>query len=177
MGMVSVQPSEVLLEGVRLLEPVLAPHGVRFEFRGTGRGSGGDFAWGEFARGDRRLELHFMYSLGLVTYHVGEFQIAPEPYLRALGVPRGANRYPGFSDEPLDGFRGLAHDVGRFGGEFLSGDAAVLCRAARAEMARLAAEQQRYCQRSFAGSGRRHRPHTRPPESARILLRAALLPV
>ena len=77
----------MLLAGVELLDELLAPHGFRFEFRGADRGSGGEFAWGEYVRGERRLELHFRYSLGLVAYRVGGLWIAHEPYLRALGVP------------------------------------------------------------------------------------------
>ena len=116
---------------------MLAPCGFRFELREAGRGSGGRFAWGEYVRDDRRLELHFRYSLGLVTYHAGRFSIAHEPYLLALGVPRGDNQYPGFSDDPLEGFRSLAHDLSRFCREFLSGDATILRRIAIEETSRL----------------------------------------
>ena len=39
-------------------------------------------------------------------------------------VGRGQARYPGFSDDPLDGFRDLATDLVRFGSVFLAGTTA-----------------------------------------------------
>jgi len=41
--------------------------------------------------------------------------------MRAILGTKGGSRYPGFSDEPLDGFRGLAYDLEHFGGGFLKG--------------------------------------------------------
>lgn len=87
----------------------------------VGRGSGGEFAYGEYARGDRRLELHFRYSLGLVTYHTGSNTLSHEAYMKALGAGSTEAQYPRYSDDLLDGFRHLAA-----GDDFLSGDAAVL---------------------------------------------------
>ena len=79
-----------------ILEPVLSPHGFRFEFRDAGKGAGGFFAWGEFVRRDRRLELHYRLSLGLVMYHALGKKVSHEAYMRELG--RWENhRYPGFS--------------------------------------------------------------------------------
>src|ERR1700733_2642043 len=43
-------------------------HGFVFGPTTAGDGSGGSFARGEFRGGNRRLELHYRYSLGLVTY-------------------------------------------------------------------------------------------------------------
>jgi hypothetical protein len=40
--------------------------------------------------------------------------------MRALGC-RKESAYPGFSADPLDGFRRLASDLERFGDEFLKG--------------------------------------------------------
>ncbi len=77
------------------------------------------------------LELHFRSSLGMVAYRLGRLVVAHEPYLRALGVPVGTNQYPGFSDDPLDGFRHLAYDLSHFCADFCSGDASVLRVAAR----------------------------------------------
>lgn len=138
------RPSTVLLAGVELLDPVLAPSGFKFELDATGCGSGGEFARGAYVRGDRRLELHFRHSLGLVEYCCFRSHLTHELYLRALGVPPGQNRYPGFSDDPLDGFRHLAHDLEHFCGEFLSGDGSVLRRGALAEVAHAAARQRVY---------------------------------
>jgi len=62
----------------------------------------------------------------MVTYHVGDHVLSHEAYMRALGVPVGATKYPGYSADPLHGFRHLAADIAEFGSEFLSGDARVL---------------------------------------------------
>jgi hypothetical protein len=123
------------MEGVSILEPVLTPHGFVFEFREEGRGAGGLFARGEFVSGDRRLELHFRYSLGLVTYHVGANQVSHAAYMDELGV-RSQASYAGFSDAPMDGFRHLASDLERFASDFLLGDGSIAIRAAKADDSR-----------------------------------------
>jgi len=124
-------PKDALLEGAKILGQMLRPTGFEFHFRGEGRGSGGSFAWGEFVRGDRRLELHFRRNLGLVSYHVGNLCATHESYMRQLGVWK-ERRYPGFSEEPTDAFRGLAHDLG-LAEDFLTGTAANLKQAAAKE--------------------------------------------
>jgi hypothetical protein len=129
--MTSLTPKESLLAGVEILKPTLAPLGFVFEFRTEGRGSGGGFAWGEFVRGDRRLELHYRGNLGLVAYHAADKTVTHEAYMRELGV-WGRNHYPGFSDEYLQAFRDLAHDLG-FAQDFTSGTASVLLAAASKE--------------------------------------------
>jgi hypothetical protein len=67
--MAAMTPREILLRGKEELDPLLTPQGFYFEFRSEGPSSGGPFAWGEFVRGDRRLELHFRDSLGLVRLY------------------------------------------------------------------------------------------------------------
>jgi len=126
-----VTPKETLLAGVRVLDRILGPAGFVFEFREEGGGSGGHFAWGEYVQGTRRLELHFRESLGLVTYHVADCSASHEAYMRGLGVWEQC-RYPGVSNEPLDGFADLAADL-RHAQDFLSADALVLRRVAAQE--------------------------------------------
>lgn len=101
---------EVLRKGAQSLQAVLAPHGFNFEIRGSGNSSGGTFAWGEFVRENRRLELHFRNSLGLVRYHIADQSASHETYMRELGAWADC-RYPGFSDDAMDAFRDLAHDI------------------------------------------------------------------
>jgi hypothetical protein len=116
---ITVDPKEALFEGVKIIGPLMASNGFTFHFRDEGSGSGGKFAWGEFVRKDRRLELHFRHSLGLVRYHVRKANASHEAYMRELGVWAQC-RYPGFSDNPMDAFHNLAHDL-QFAGDFLSG--------------------------------------------------------
>ena len=131
-GGVSVsRPKDVLFQGVRILERVLVPKGFLFQFGDEGRGSGGEFAWGEFVRGDRRIELHFRHSLGLVRYHLGGQSASHESYMRGLGIWDQC-RYPGFSNDPLSAFHGLAHDLS-LAQDFLSGSAAILQQVANSE--------------------------------------------
>ena len=106
-----VDPKEALLDGAKILDPVLLPKGFQFQFRKEGKGSGGNFAWGEFVRKDRRLELHFRQSLGLVRYHVGDQSASHESYMQELGAWDQC-RYPGFSEVPAAAFHDLAHDLG-----------------------------------------------------------------
>ena len=130
------RPLEILRKGCEILDPVMNSHGFRFAKRDSGRGSGGYFANGDYVRGDRRLELHFRYSLGLVAYHIGAESVSHDAYLRALTKGEGGNQYPGFSDDPLEGFRHLAHDLQKFCSDFLSGDGGVLLAAAQDQRAR-----------------------------------------
>jgi len=121
-------PEQALLTGARILETVLAPNGFQFPIGGEGLGSGGRFAWGEFVRDDRNLELHFRQSLGLVRYHVGDHSAGHESYMRELGVSEQC-KYPGFSSDPMNAFLSLARDLA-FADDFLTGDALILRRAA-----------------------------------------------
>jgi hypothetical protein len=41
--------------------------------------------------------------------------------MRALLGKNGGSQYPGFSEDPLDGFRDLSYDLSHFCGDFLSG--------------------------------------------------------
>jgi len=120
---------EILDRGCKLLQSFLSKHGFAFLPLATGPSSGGPFASAEFKRGDRRLELHFRDSLGMVTYHLGPRSVTHEEYmLSVLGNPY-ASRYPGFSDDPLDAFRGLSEDLMEHCNEFLEGtDEAFLSR-------------------------------------------------
>ena len=58
---------QVLTAGVQLLDSLMQSYGFVYTATTVGVGSGGAFAAGEFRRGDRSLELHYRYSLGLVS--------------------------------------------------------------------------------------------------------------
>lgn len=124
-------PKSTLLDGVQILKPRLRTKRFKFRFLREGKGSGGAFASGEFVHGDRRLELHFRYSLGLVRYHVGKQNASHEYYMRELGVWDKC-KYPSFSDNYRDAFEGLAHDLS-FAEDFWDGSAETLRRAAAKE--------------------------------------------
>jgi hypothetical protein len=124
-------PKSALLDGSEILEKVLAPKDFHFQFRGEGKSSGGTYAWGEFLRGDRRLELHVRFNLGLVRYHVGTDSASHDYYMRELCV-RERCHYPGFSEDPKEAFLGLAHDLA-FADDFLTGTGDLLRQAAMRE--------------------------------------------
>jgi hypothetical protein len=112
---------ETFRVGCKILDEVMNPHGF-FLIEGlSGTSSGGNFARGEYIRGDRKLEIHFRFSLGLVTYHMGDLSLRHESYMRALLGKDGGNQYPGFSDDPLDGFSHLSYDLSHFCGDFMNG--------------------------------------------------------
>ena len=115
-------PGEILRQGCEILDPLMRAHGVAFGKTCSGRGSGGPFARGSYLNGDRELELHFRFSLGLVTYHFRDIQIGHESLMRLVAENCRVSKYPGFSEDPLDAFRGLAYDLENFGSAFLLGD-------------------------------------------------------
>jgi hypothetical protein len=112
----------MLLRGAEILGEVLQPAGFAFEFRGSGEGSGGLFAWGEFVREDRRVEIHFRHTLGMVAYHVGAAKLTHEDYLKCLGVYE-KRHFPDFPKHPLDSFKELSRDLREFCTDFVAGDA------------------------------------------------------
>jgi hypothetical protein len=125
-------PSETLREGRAALDPILRAHGFSFKEGPVGSGSGGPYASGGYVNGNRTLEIHFRFSLGLVTYHFGERAVDHESYMRAVLGNAGGNRYPGFSDEPISAFENLAYDLENFATAFLKGDSKEFIRCATA---------------------------------------------
>lgn len=116
------EPAEILKRGRVILDPVLQRYGFEFVAGPSGLGSGGRYASGAYVNGNRRLEFHYLFSLGLATYHFGEKSIDHEFYMRALLGTKGGNRYPGFSGDPMDAFKGIAYDVQNFATAFLEGN-------------------------------------------------------
>ena len=117
----ATEAQETLKVGAKILEGVMHFHEFVFAPISIGVGSGGAYAAGEFRRGDRFLELHFRRSLGLVTYHVGSLSLSHEDYMWSVVGQRYRTHYPGFSSDPLDGFRRLVIDLKEHCGGFLVG--------------------------------------------------------
>jgi hypothetical protein len=115
----------MLKAGIELLSEMMLSRGFLYTPTSAGRGSGGVFAAGEFRRGNRKLELHYRYSLGLVSYHVGSLMLSHEDFMWAVIGTRWRSHYPGFPKEPLDGFRNLLDDLKEYCGDFLTGSDAV----------------------------------------------------
>jgi hypothetical protein len=112
---------EVFEVGCEVLEAVLLPKGFRYVKGTNGRSSGGLFSSSKFVKADRTLEIHLRHSLGLVTYHMGTLSLSHQEYMHAVLGPNGKNKYPGFSDDPLDAFCNLASDLQDYCRDFLSG--------------------------------------------------------
>jgi len=117
----AASPDELLEAGRIILDPILTKHGFRWVAERSGHSSGGNFASGAYLRHTRRLELHFRYSLGLVSYFLGDSQVSHADYMRVAVSPGWRAAYPGFSQDPLDGFRHLAVDLAEHATAFLSG--------------------------------------------------------
>jgi hypothetical protein len=119
-------PTALLERGVAELAGVLGPAGFEFIQSDEGVDARGPFASGEFLRGDRRLELQVRSSLGLVRYHFGDESLSHEDLVRGVRALEGISeegQYPGFSTDPMAGFRHVRHDLDRFGAVFLRGGA------------------------------------------------------
>ncbi len=116
-----LEPQQMLKDGVEILDGVMRSHGFVYAPTAVGVGSGGSFAAGEFRRGNRTLELHYRYSLGLVTYHVRDLVLSHEDYMWSVLGRRWTSEYPGFPKEPLDDFRHLRADLEHHCIDFLSG--------------------------------------------------------
>lgn len=114
--------TDILLRGVEILDPIMKRHGFEFVLGKAGRGSGGNFASGKYVKDNRILEIHFRHTLGLVTYHIGPDSLRHEIYMRASLGKNGGNRYPCFSDDPLEGFRVLRSDLENYCSDFLEGN-------------------------------------------------------
>jgi len=115
-------PVDMLREGCGLLEPVMRRHGFSFKEGPAGVSSGGPSASGVYVNENQKLEIHFRFSLGLVTYHFGPTSLDHESYMHALLGTNGGNKYPGFSEDPFDAFKGLASDLENFATAFLNGN-------------------------------------------------------
>ena len=86
--------AESMEAGVDFLSGLMQSHGFAYAGTAIGKGSGGAFASGEYRRGDRRLELHFRHSLGLVKYHAGDVELSHEDYMWSVLGERYACHYP-----------------------------------------------------------------------------------
>jgi hypothetical protein len=126
------QPSEILREGGATLDPILRAQGFSFKEGPAGRSSGGPYASGVYVNGNRTLEIHFRFSLGLVTCRFGDRSLDHESYMRAVLGNAGGNHYPGFCDDPVSGFKNLAYDLENFATAFLQGDSKEFARYAAA---------------------------------------------
>ena len=113
---------EILREGLHAIDPVLAEHGFSFQEGSSGKGSGDEFANGTYVNGDRKLEIHYRFSLGLLTYRFDQIFLDHTSYMRVLLGDKGGNKYPGFSDDPLAAFESLAYDLEHFATAFLEGN-------------------------------------------------------
>lgn len=114
-------PEQRLREGADILAPLLAPAGFQFHVEEVGQGSGGPFARGAFVRDNRRLELHYRWSLGLVSYTVDATRVIHEDLARAQRAVVGPSQWPGFFDRPLDDFRALLADLRSVAAPFVLG--------------------------------------------------------
>jgi hypothetical protein len=125
--------AEMLQRGSALIAPLLETHGFVFNELGVGNSSGGSYASGKFQKDNRWLELHFRFSLGLISYHLGNCSMSHQDYMHSVIGKPNSGHYPGFSNDPLDGFRHLLVDLQEYGSEFLAESDECLIR--RIEMA------------------------------------------
>lgn len=112
-----MNPSEAISRGREILDPIFEQKGFAPSGTDTGKGSGGSFATVEYSDGMRKVSLSFRYSLGCIEYTVGKVTMTHEQYLKGIGEK---GQYPGFPDNPIDGFSHLASDIVAFGSAFFT---------------------------------------------------------
>jgi hypothetical protein len=112
---------EWLERGAELLKPLFLRYGFAYRTLNDGDSSGGQFAYGEFRKGARRMEFHFRYSLGLVTYKLNSHSMSHQEYMRSMLGKPNASQYPGFSTDPMDAFRHLRFDLEEHCADFFEG--------------------------------------------------------
>jgi len=115
-------PRRQLEAGVAILDPLMADKGFSFTPVAAGTGSGGHFACGSYIKGNRRLELHYRWGLGIVRYHIGEHSLDHAHYMRLLGKYSESQWVRVTMDKTLDGFHRLLYDLRNFCQDFLSGN-------------------------------------------------------
>jgi hypothetical protein len=116
------QPIDSFREARHAIDPVLTQHEFSFQEGTSGPSSGGEYASGAYVNGNRKLELHYRSTLGLVTYHFDKASLDHTAYMRVLLGDKGGNKYPGFSDDPVAAFESLAYDLEHFATAFLEGN-------------------------------------------------------
>lgn len=101
-------PQAILEAGNDILGTVLVPAEFSTVPSSTGSGSGGEFGVSRWVRSDQYIELHVRHALGIVVYGWADESFDHATVAAALSV---TTTYPGFSSDPLDGFRHLAQDL------------------------------------------------------------------
>jgi len=120
---------KMMSDGAEYMKAALEPFGFKFRILKTGNSSGGKFCEAKFTRDNRRIELHFRWSLGLVRYHYGNINASHESYIEALGM-QNKSQFPGFYEDELEGFQKLAQDIDLIRSDFIEGDCNILHKAA-----------------------------------------------
>ena len=119
LGVIAEAQVEMLQRGSKFLSASLDSAGFLASEIESGKGSGGPAAWRRFVNGNRDIEVHFRLSLGLVSYQWNDVALSHGELLRALGIK---GTYPGFSTDPMDGFKHLAADLSGPLAPFVHGD-------------------------------------------------------
>ena len=113
------------INGLNILKPILVANNFKWIAGKSGVGSGGTFSSGKFLKrflssSNRSLEISYRFNLGLVIYTIGKNKLSHEDYMR-VAAENNRNEYPGFSEEPAEGFEHLANDLKNFAQDFLTG--------------------------------------------------------
>jgi len=136
-------PKSELEAGIVILDPALLPHGFIFHFQNSGRGSGGNFAWGKYVRGDRSLDLHHGWGLGIIQYNIADLSIDHSAYLKSLGVDNESDLLSTPLESGLDRYHALRSDLENFCSDFVTGPATEWAVAARFDGQRRAERNKR----------------------------------
>ncbi len=117
-----MSPREAIEAGCTILDPLLVPAGFDYQQGESGSSSGGSFATGAYANGDRRIEFSFRWGLGCVIYKIGEFSINHNELMEKTGHGRDSKYLWYNKDDPMNGFTALAYDLEYHVRHFVNGN-------------------------------------------------------
>ena len=117
-----------LMEFVQKLNPILNPIGFVFEISGSGVASGGPFAAGYYANGEKKVGLIYraIAGLGAVIYEYRQTGISHSDLMHYLGkveiskLGYDKNKFSSFSKDDESIFDALVYDIQNFGMGFLT---------------------------------------------------------
>ena len=126
-----MRPLTDLIKGLEILEPFLRQYGFEFDNFENGKGSGGQFTIATYINGHKRFIIGYRYSIGELGYQFENIKVGHTFYLDHLGLA-DKKQFPDFqSDDKLNSFRHILHDLYFLVDDFFVGPCSKLIEASK----------------------------------------------